>query len=386
LNSRQRCIAAIQLEEPDRVPLDIAIEPHTLHTLMEFLGVEHERIERHQDILPWGIGFATSSPRKGTRAIVDPKIEQVYRSLGIDMRHVEIGLQGGYDEWRVDEGLSWKEQDVWGIKTLWGKSLASDGMTHTYRFLEHPLQLVPLEEYHWPGVDSEGQNDIRKFCQKMEDYCICGYVTSLFEMAWQLIGFQYLLVKMHRDPKLVEEILDHLDEIRTEQALLLAEAGVDVIITGEDVGMQRGMMISPSLFKHFLKPHYERWIRKVKSRHDVFIMYHSDGWIEPIIPDLIDVGVDILNPVQPECMDPTKLKDLYGDKLCFHGTIGVQSTLPFGTVEDVVQEVNKRIRSMGDTGLILAPTHAIQADVSPEKIIAMYETARRYGRSTVLST
>jgi uroporphyrinogen-III decarboxylase len=115
--------------------------------------------------------------------------------------------------------------------------------------------------------------------------------------------------------------------------------------------------------------------REVRRR-GAYVMFHSDGWIEPIIPDLIEVGVDVLNPIQPECMDPVRLKKLYGDKLCFDGTIGVQSTLPHGTTEEVVSEVRHRIRTCGPTGLILGPTHAMQPDVPVPNMLALYETAR----------
>ena len=112
-------------------------------------------------------------------------------------------------------------------------------------------------------------------------------------------------------------------------------------------------------------------------------MYHSDGNIQSLIPDLIDVGVDILNPIQPECMDPSAIKTHYGNRLTLDGTISVQSTLPFGTVEDVRNEVVKRIKTVGyDGGLILGPTHIVGFDVPVTNVLALYETAKKYGRTS----
>ena len=151
-----------------------------------------------------------------------------------------------------------------------------------------------------------------------------------------------------------------------------------MIYDGDDVGAQNTMLISPQLWRKFLKPRYARLARFVK-RGGAKFFFHSDGWIEPIIPDLVEIGVDILNPVQPESMDPARLKKAYGDALCFEGTISIQRTLPFGTPEEVVREVKERIETLGPTGLILGPTHAIQPDTPIENILALYKAVRKYG-------
>ncbi|RLF14263.1 MAG: hypothetical protein DRJ66_06360, partial [Thermoprotei archaeon] len=186
------------------------------------------------------------------------------------------------------------------------------------------------------------------------------------------------LKMMYTRPSLISRILDGLDKIRFEQAKLLIDAGVDVIVDGDDVGAQTTMIVSPSLWRRFLKPRYKR-LADLCHRHGVYFFFHSDGWIEPIIPDLVEIGVDILNPVQPECMDPVKVKRLYGDKLCLEGTISVQRTLPFGSVKEVVNEVKDRIRKLGPTGFILGPTHVIQPDTPIENILALYRAAIKYG-------
>jgi len=117
---------------------------------------------------------------------------------------------------------------------------------------------------------------------------------------------------------------------------------------------------------------------KSYSHNSIYIFYHSDGYIEPIIQDLIEIGVQILNPIQPECMDPAEIKRKYGDRLVLHGTISVQRTIPFGTVEDVRKEVISRIKECGrNGGLVIAPAHTPQPDMSIENIVTVYETTQK---------
>jgi len=158
----------------------------------------------------------------------------------------------------------------------------------------------------------------------------------------------------------------------------MAALGVDMIWLGDDIGAQNGMLISPAQWRRFLKPLLADIISEVKSaRPGIRIAYHSDGDIRPIIPELVDIGVDILNPVQPACMDPADIKKKYGDKLSFWGTIDEQHTLPFGTAEDVAREVRTRRETVGyDGGLIIGPTHHVQLDTPLENFWAMVRAIR----------
>ena len=152
--------------------------------------------------------------------------------------------------------------------------------------------------------------------------------------------------------------------------------GVDIIWTGDDVGMQTGMLISPALWRRHLKPRMAELIARVKSINPaVKVAYHSDGMIWDVIPDLIEIGLDVLNPVQPACMDPAELKVRFGDRLCFWGSLDEQHTLPFGSPDDVREEVRTRLRTIGrHGGLILGPTHHVQLDTPLENFWAMVET------------
>jgi uroporphyrinogen decarboxylase len=160
-----------------------------------------------------------------------------------------------------------------------------------------------------------------------------------------------------------------------------ARADVDVIEMGDDVSMQRGMLLSPAAWRQWLKPRLARVIQSAKAvKPDVLVKYHSDGNPSAIIPELIEIGVDVLNPVQPECIDPAEAKRLYGDRLAFWGTMGIQTTMPFGTPEQVAEVVKERIETVGEGGgLLIAPTHVLQPDVPWENIVAFFEAVERYG-------
>jgi uroporphyrinogen-III decarboxylase len=144
------------------------------------------------------------------------------------------------------------------------------------------------------------------------------------------------------------------------------------------VGGQSAMLISPAMWRRFLKPRMARFVAEVKGVNPgVRVAYHSDGVIDPIIPDLIEIGIDVLNPIQPACVDPAQLKRQYGDKLCFWGSIDEQHTLPFGTPDDVRREVATRLDTIGrGGGLIIGPTHHVQLDTPMENFRAMIDAIK----------
>jgi uroporphyrinogen decarboxylase len=166
------------------------------------------------------------------------------------------------------------------------------------------------------------------------------------------------------------------------RARRFATAGVDVIHIGDDIGMQDRMLMSPAAWRQWLKPRLARVIAAAREvKPDVVFFYHSDGFIEPVIAELSEIGVDALNPVQPECMDPAAIKRQYGDRLAFWGTVGIQHTLPFGTPEQVAAEVKLRIDTVGKGGgLYLSPTHVIAPEVPYENLFAFVRAAQEYGR------
>ena len=204
---------------------------------------------------------------------------------------------------------------------------------------------------------------------------------TIFEVAWYLRGMENLLIDMVCNQEMAEVLLDEITEIRMGMAEKYARYGIDILMLGDDVSSQQDMIMDPGLWRRFLKPRLAKVIASAKAANpDILIFYHGDGNLQKIIPDLIEIGVEILNPVQPECMDPILIKKLYGDKLTLWGTLGTQTTLPFGTPEEVKQKCKELIETVGKGGgLLLAPTHTIEPEVPWENIQAFIDAAKEYG-------
>jgi uroporphyrinogen decarboxylase len=177
------------------------------------------------------------------------------------------------------------------------------------------------------------------------------------------------------------ELFEQLTEYSLVAGRELVAQGVDVLWLGDDFGTQRAMLISPEMWREFIKARYARMITAFKTHNPALkVAYHTDGYVEPIIPDLIDIGLDILNPVQPLSMNPAEIKRKYGQHLAFWGTVDVQRTFPFGRPRDVANEVIERLRSVAPGGgLILCSAHRVQPGTSLANIKAYYEAARNYG-------
>ena len=209
------------------------------------------------------------------------------------------------------------------------------------------------------------------------EYWIVGStVTTIFEAAWALRGLEQLLIDFIEGPDLADQILDIPYRYHLTAAETLVRAGADMIWLGDDVGHQQGMLMSPRHWRRFLKPRMAHIVERLKAINpDVKVAYHTDGCVYAIIPELIEIGIDVLNPIQPAAMDPVRLKRAYGSDLCFWGSMDEQYTLPFGSPGEVREETLDRIATLGVSGgLILAPTHHIQLDTPLENFWAMAET------------
>jgi uroporphyrinogen decarboxylase len=353
MNHRERVLAALQHETPDRCPLQVSFTPEFAERLRANLQVK---------------GQGVHNPHGGGNTY------ELERALGEDMLLVSVGWANSYyqqsgdytDEW----GVSWKEieyQTPFGVGHYTepaGHPLADDQQVYAYKGPD-PQR---------PELYQDAECLIRDF---KEEYWIVGVtVTTIFECAWALRGYERLLSDFILNPELAEHILEIPYRYHLTAAKKLVEMGVDMIWIGDDVGTQNRMLISPKHWRRYLKPRMANFISELKALNpDVKVAYHSDGYIDPIIPELIEIGLDVLNPVQPASMDPAKLKKDFGQKLCFWGSIDEQHTLPFGTPEDVRAEVLTRLRTIGkDGGLILGPTHHVQLDTPMENFWAMVDT------------
>lgn len=298
-------------------------------------------------------------------------------ALGQDLLLTSVGWANSYyaNETYTGDGNTYI--DEWGV--LWKNAPYTTpfGSGYYTDMAGHPLaDKHALDSYRPPDpYRSELYADAcRLIANHRSSYWIVGVtVCTIFETAWALRGLEQMMVDFTEDPGLADAILDIPFHYHLTAARRLVEMGVDMIWTGDDVGTQRGMLISPYTWRRFFKPRMAEFISTLKGINpQVKLAYHSDGNIESIIPELIEIGIDVLNPVQPACMDPAKLKRQYGDRLCFWGSIDEQHTLPFGTVEQVREEVWERLATVGqDGGLILGPTHHVQLDTPLENFWAM---------------
>jgi uroporphyrinogen decarboxylase len=341
-------------KEPDRCPMQIDFTPEFTSRLQ-------------QDMKSKGLIQEDSQFEDGT---------YLKRAIHEDMLLTAVGWLTSYyqqgDEYTDEWGIGWKSTQY---QTKFGTGRYTDVVSNPLTDVQS-IDKYACPDPNRPELYTEAARVIERY--RAEYYIVGVTKTTIFETAWALRGLSQLLLDLVENPDLAERILDIPFHYHLTAAKRLVELGVDMIWTGDDVGTQHHMMMSPDMWRRFLKPRMARFFSELKQINpEVKTAYHSDGFIEPIIPDLIEIGLDVLNPVQPSCMDPAQIKNMYGDKLSFWGTIDMQKTLPYGSPEDVRKEVLHRLRTVGKSGgLIMGPTHNVQLDVPIENFWAMVETIR----------
>jgi uroporphyrinogen decarboxylase len=302
------------------------------------------------------------------------------RALDEDMLLTSVGWVNGYYQDGYQNVDSY--QDEWGVvwrtieyETRFGKGkysepfgppLADDRAIDSYK----PPDPNRSELY----TEAE-----RTLCNFKDKYWIVGVTpTTIFECAWALRGYERLMTDLALKPELANRVLDIPYRYHLTVTQRLAQLGVDMIWLGDDMGGQSSMLMSPAMWRRYFKPRLANLIAALRAINPhLKIAYHTDGVVYPIIPDLIEIGIDILNPIQPAAMDPVKLKTEYGDRLCFWGSLDIQHTLPFGTPVEVRNEVITRLKTIGrGGGLIIGPTHNLQLDTPLENFWAMVDTIR----------
>jgi uroporphyrinogen decarboxylase len=305
------------------------------------------------------------------------------RAIDEDMLLTSVGWANSYyaTETYSEDGVSYT--DEWGVG--W-KNVAYEtrfGKGHYTEIVGHPLaddQAIDLyqpPDPNRPELYVEAERAIKEY---KDEYWIVGVtVTTIFETAWALRGYEKTLMDLALNPDFVQKLFDIPFNYHLTAAKKLVEMGVDMIWIGDDVGSQDRMLISPDAWRRFFKTRMATFISTLQGINpDVKVAYHSDGNIYPIIPDLIEIGLDVLNPIQPRSMDPEGVKKEYGDKLCFWGSMDEQYTLPFGPPAEVEREVITRLRTLGKNGgLIVGPTHHVQLDTPLENFWAMVSTIRK---------
>jgi uroporphyrinogen decarboxylase len=211
-------------------------------------------------------------------------------------------------------------------------------------------------------------------------YAVCGELyQTVFEMAWLMRGMQTLMTDFVLNPEIAHAICERITAIRVMQARQFARAGVDILRLGDDIVTQQGRMFSSEMCREFLLPRVRRIVVAAKQVNpEVIIFMHSCGRVEEVIDDLIEAGIDVLNPLQPECNNLAWIKENYGDRLSFWGGIGVQSVLPHGTPADVQKAVRETSELLGKGGgLLLAPAHILDPSVPWDNIEAFIEAVKK---------
>ncbi len=349
MTSRERVLHAVTHGEPDRVPKEAGFTPFIMERFQRETGSDSPA--DYFGMESRSVGFAP------LREANFPDFSEYLSDMPPNAR-----LMGEYGTASVPANF----HHFWG-----------------YVFPLRKAQMVDeIERYPWPDVTLDYRHHAleAQVANLHEDgYFVTGFAGHIFETSWQLIGFEKMFEDMLVNRLLVEAVLERITEDNCFRARRLAEAGVDMLRIGDDVGMEDRLMMHPEMWRRHLKPRLARVIAAARDvQPDIPVWYHSDGDISLIIDDLIEVGVTVLNPVQPECLDIYELKHRYGDQLAFWGTIGTQTVMPFGTPQEVKRTVKRMIELLAP-GLVLGPTHVLEPDVPWENIVAFFEAVEEYG-------
>lgn len=366
LGHRERVMTALNHQEPDRCPMQISFTPEFVLRLRKDIG--QANVSPHN---PHGGG----------------NTYELERYIDEDMLLTSVGWANSY--YMVDCKAGEGYTDEWGVGWRAAEYETRFGKGEYTEIVGHPLaEDSAVESYQPPDPNrpelyADAERVIREY---KDEYWIVGLtVATIWETAWALRGFERMLTDLVLNPDLANRVLDIPYRYHLTAAKKLVEMGVDMIWIGDDVGTQQAMLISPGQWRRFFKSRMADFIGALREINPAIkIAYHSCGDIYQIIPELIEVGVDVLNPIQPACMDPAKVKKDFGDKLCFWGTVDEQQTLPFGTPADVEREVKERLKTIGrNGGLIIGPTHHVQLDTPLENFWAMVNTTRETPYSTL---
>ncbi|MBM3130501.1 MAG: hypothetical protein FJ009_17970 [Chloroflexi bacterium] len=372
MNPRERVLTALDHREPDRVPIDIgSCGPTAIHAtayadLLKCLGIA-EPIEL------WDVVGQLAKPS-----------ETVLQKLGADVRGIRVGGPKNGTRIISDDTLI----DQWG--TTWHRAESAT----CYHISAYPLRnatRADLKTYPFPdGADPQrvqGLAERARFLREQTPYAVLGEVSGhILERAQMIRGFDTFLEDLAAQPAFAEELLERIFIVENDIISTFLDAvgaHLDVFAFKDDLAMQSGPVISPRMYRQFIKPYQKKLIETIKRKTRAKIWYHSCGAVYYAIRDLIEIGVDILNPIQvaAEGMDTARLKREFGDALCFWGAIDTQHVLPFGSPQEVETEVKTRLRDLAPGGgYILASVHNIEADVAGKNICAMSDAARRWGK------
>jgi uroporphyrinogen decarboxylase len=352
MTSYERIMSAVRHQRPDRLPIDYLATPESDAALKAYLGVTGD--------------------------------EPLLRRLGCDIRRV-AGRYVGPAGTMGAPGVMASGRDYWGV--VWRPVQAE---TVTYNEIEHyPLAQAKtvgeIENYAWPSVDWFDFSHLPETIDRInadERRAIMFFAGGSFESPWYMRGMEQFLLDLVESPDIAECISRHVTDFyvaRAMRALEESDGRIDIVGSGGDIGSQRGMILAPDLWREHIKPYSNRLIRTFKDM-GLVTFYHSCGSLVPVIEDLIGMGLDILDPIQPNAagMDAESLRRQFGGRLVFHGGIDEQELLPHGSPDDVRRETERLMNVLGhDGGYIVCPAHQFQPDTAPANIMAIYDTAQQ---------
>jgi uroporphyrinogen decarboxylase len=379
MNSRERVRLALNHQEPDRVPIDLggtivsSIASVTYQRVRDFLGLPKEEmkiIDRVQG-LPY----------------INEDLLSIFK---IDFRMIQV------EYITVQEQSFSEEKGYHYFIDRWGAKLRKPKEKGLYfDWVEFPIMdEESLEKYKWPEPDETGTIiGLKQVAEKLgreTDFALVG--SSIFgggiaEQPGRMMGLENFFINLALNKGFINKIMENILDIyieNTKRYLDILGEYLDVFVYWDDIGSQNSLLFSPDDYRSLIKPKQRKLFDVIKSRTDAKLFYHSCGAIKELIPDLIEIGVDILNPVQVSSpgMDTKELKKEFGRDIVFWGGgCDTQNILPFGSSEDVRNEVKRRISELAPGGgFVFNAVHNIQADVPPENVAAMYETALEFGK------
>lgn len=351
MTPRERVLTAVRREQPDRVPLDLWATGEVYDKLMQHFGV-------------------STYPEVWDRLHLDKIVGVWPRYIGPPARDLGDGL---------------KQTPPWWV-TVKEIGYGTGRYTETVDWpLKNATTIAELEAFQWPSADWYDFSEIAKQCDAWPEHAIEGCYIAPFFWHNHVRGLEQSCIDLIAEPELTAYILERITKFQWEYANRFFEAArgkIHLTQVTDDYGSQHDLMISEESYRHWFKPIQKRFI-DLAHEAGVFVMHHDDGAIRRILPDLIELGVDLLNPIQHNCpgMDLRGLKEDFGNHLAFHGGVDNQDVLPHGSVAEVQREVRDCLSILGaGGGYICAPCHNIQPVTPIENIVALYETAYAEGK------
>ena len=351
MNSRERVLEAMAGGTPDRVPCALSF----YHVDIEKLAPPGAHRDNLVDVEM--VEFPVSPEEEA--------LESLTRPFAPDTRLGTPAQMATYARWR------YRPQEAEYASPLAGARSLNDLARFPFPDVAAPYLAQGLagqvEALHQRGVAAGGN--------------LPHLGGELFEAAWRLRGLESFLLDLLERPDWAEYLLDRLADLARRNAETLARAGVDVLALDDDVGMPGTMFISPDTWRQFFKPRMAGIIEAARAiRPSLPVLYHSDGYFEPILGDLMEIGVNAINPLEPEYMDAERIRRRFGPRLALWGTVGCQTTFSFSTPEQIRAEVKLRIETLGRSGLILCPAYDIdEPDIPWENTAAFLEAVQEYG-------